>query len=199
MTVLQIVLSITEATTVIAAAIIGAWGLNTWRREMIGRKKADLAEQTLAAFYEARDIFRAARFPGSFEHEGRLPTPLDGETETEARYRNAAYVPAERLLKENEFFARLEASKYRFMTLFGTKQAKSFDAVKEIRNRVLISSGMLIQTSNELDRRIELRANRQKWEQDIGRGVTDEDELAGKVEEAIAEIERTCRTCSTGK
>src|SRR5918996_5935837 len=103
MSALQAVLSVIQAGAVIGAAVIGAWGLNTWRREMIGRKKADLAEQTLASFYEARDIIKAARFPGGFDHEGQTRPAIEVETESEAQYRRAAYVPAERLLKENEF------------------------------------------------------------------------------------------------
>ena len=199
MSVLQTALNVLQAGAVVAAAIIASNALNTWRREMIGRKKADLAEQTLAAFYEARDIIRAARHPGSFDHEGKSRQPMEGEAESEARYRNSVYVPVERLLSQNEFFARLEASKYRFMALFGKGHAKPFDTIKKVRNRVLISSGMLIRTHSEFaEEREELRRNRETWERDIGVGLTDEDPLADKVEAAIADIERSCMAALTG-
>ena len=199
MSVLQAILNIIQAVAVVAAAIIGSKALNTWRREMIGRKKADLAEQTLAAFYEARDIIRAARQPGGFDHEGKSRRPIEGETEDEAQYRNWVYVPAERLLNENEFFARLEASKYRFMALFGKEHATPFDTIKKVRNRILISSGMLIRSSRErVEEREQQRRNREKWERDIGVGLTDEDPLADEVEAAIAEIERSCVVALTG-
>src|SRR5690606_37935251 len=196
---LQAVLSLIETGAVVAAAWVGGKALNTWRREMIGRKRADLAEQTLAAFYEAREIIRAARHPGSFDHEGQSRPPVEGETDREASYRNSVYVPAERLLSHNELFARLEASKYRFMALFGKEHAKPFDTIKRVRNRVLISSGMLIRSYRELwEEREELRSNREKWERDIGFGLTDEDPLADEVEAAIAEIERSCVDALTG-
>jgi hypothetical protein len=197
--VLQTALDVVQAGAVVAAAWVGAKTLNAWRREMIGRKKADLAEQTLAAFYEARDIITAARHPGSFDYEGKSRQPMEGETESEASYRNSVYVPAERLLGQNEFFARLEASKYRFMALFGKEHTKPFDTIKKVRNRVLSSSGMLIRTHSELAyEREELRRNREKWERNIGMGLTEEDPLADKVEAAIAEIERVCVAALTG-
>ncbi len=47
------------------AATIAYRGLNKWRAETIGKRKAELAEEVIADFYEARDIIIAARSPGS--------------------------------------------------------------------------------------------------------------------------------------
>jgi hypothetical protein len=198
---MQVLLDIIEAGAVVFAAIVGARALNTWRSEMIGRKKADIAEQTLAAFYEVRDIIRAARQPGGFDYEGRSRQPIEGETVQEAKYRNAVYVPAERLFKENEFFARLEASKYRFMTLFGVESAKPFDTIKKVRNQILISSEMLIRSykGGPTEAPKDLRPSIAEWERDIGIGLTGDDPLADEVEAAIAEVEGRCRASLTGQ
>ena len=200
MTVLQAVLDVIQAITVIAAAIIGAWGLNTWRREMIGRKKADLAEQTLALFYQAGAIIKAARFPAGFSDEGQTRPRDEGESESEAQHRNAANIPAERLFKESEFFARLEALRYRFMALFGTEAAGPFDAIKAVRDQILRSSYMLMHTDRErIQEREDLRHSCEEWERDIGYRRSKSDALAGRMEAAIAEVERTCQASLTGK
>ena len=86
------------------------------------------------------------------------------------------------------------------MALFGTKKAQPFDTIKAIRNRILISSGMLIRTRGDpAEERAELRRSREKWERDIGWGVADEAPLADELEAAILQIEQTCRASLTGK
>ena len=172
-----------------------AWfGFRTWRKQRWLERRQAVAEQVLAEFYEARDIIRAARQPGSFSGEGESREPIEGESEAEAKYRNALYVPAERLLRQNEFFAKLEASKYRFMALFGQEQAEPFDKLKGMRNRVLISSGMLIRTYNEdRDRKGKRPEHYENWEHDIGWIDPEKDELAKDVEAVIAAMETVCR------
>ena len=53
--------------------IIAAWaviiGVNAWRREYIGKRRLELAEEVLSLFYEARDIIRYIRNP--FGYIGR--------------------------------------------------------------------------------------------------------------------------------
>ena len=36
-------------------------GLDKWRRETIGKRKAEVAEETLTALYEAREIIESVR------------------------------------------------------------------------------------------------------------------------------------------
>jgi hypothetical protein len=53
--------------------------------------QAGVAEpnETLAMFYQAREIIAWARHPGSFQGEGSTRERVDGETEDEARQRDA--------------------------------------------------------------------------------------------------------------
>ena len=191
-------LQILQAGSIIGAGLVAIWGISAWRREMIGRKKADLAESTLAAFYEARDIFLRARFPGSFGGEGQSRESTHWETEKEKPHLDSVYVPAERLLKRNDFFAQLEASKYRFMALFDERAASPFATIKKVRNDILRASGMLITTAENLkfgerDEKEQLRKQRAEWETVIGWRISDPDPLADRVEAAIKDIEQICR------
>ena len=81
------------------SAVVASWagirGLDAWRAEVVGRRKAELAEEVLAQFYRIRDVVAWAR----------LPMPLDpvaGETAGEAvdRRNAAARAPVERLAAE---------------------------------------------------------------------------------------------------
>ncbi len=77
--------------------LIGIWvaiyGIDSWRRESIGKRKIELAEDVLALFYEARDVIRYMRHPVNLSHE-----TIDierGENETDAAFqarRNASIV-----------------------------------------------------------------------------------------------------------
>lgn len=193
----------TTATVVQAIAVSGAawaaWrGLTTWRREMTARRRAELAEHTLATFYEARDIISAARFPGSSGEEGSSRQRRANKTENEARYKNALYVPVERLTRQAEFWGKFEAAHYSFMVLFGEEAARPFETVRQIKNRVMISAGMLVRTYGQVnEEREDRQSQRERWEAYIGWGVTEEDEVAREVDGAVSAIERVCKPAIT--
>jgi hypothetical protein len=56
-----------------AAACTAAWigwrGLEKWRSETVGKRKAEIAEITLATIYEMEEILRSARSPWVSPHE----------------------------------------------------------------------------------------------------------------------------------
>jgi hypothetical protein len=58
------------------ATWIGWHGLEKWRSEVLGKRKAEIAEATLAKVYEMEEILR----------EARLPWVLPYEMVKEARY-----------------------------------------------------------------------------------------------------------------
>jgi hypothetical protein len=121
---IEAISNIAQTVAILVGACVAVYGINSWRRELIGRRKSEMAESTLSKFYEARDVIRWARFPGGYSDEGRSRPRADGESEAEARHRDSLYVPVERLLKEKDFFASFEAAKYPFMAWFGHETEK---------------------------------------------------------------------------
>lgn len=119
-------------------------GVNTWRSEMIGRRRAELAEETLARFYEARDNLAWARIPGGFQGEGETRQRIAGETENERADRDAYYRTVERISKKAEFWSTFDASRYRFRAVFGTPAADPFEKILNQRHAVGIAVGALI-------------------------------------------------------
>jgi hypothetical protein len=196
--------NVAMAGTALAAAIVAARGVNTWRMEMVGRRRAELAEETLARFYEARDHLAWARFPGGFQSEGQTRERIAGETEDEAANRNSYYRTVERMNSRSEFWSTFDASRYRFRAVFGSAAAEPFDAVRNRRHEVSIAVGALIR-HDHAHRHLRDRAISEhnekliaKWERTIGWGTDEADDIAAAIEAAVASMEKTCRPAIDG-
>src|ERR1700744_2681339 len=113
-----------------AAAGLGGWaamrGVNAWRAETVGRRKAELAEEVLAQFYQAKDALTWARLPSG---DVAAPAPL---AEDGGRGAEAMAAPTERLNQASQLFSALQASRYRFMAYFGEEDAKPFEEVRKV-------------------------------------------------------------------
>ena len=196
-------LQILQAGSIIGAAGTAIWGINAWRRETVGRRKIELAEETLANFYEARRIMRSVRSTAGFGGEGQSRPREDDEDPDDARYFDGVYVPIERLQKHSEFFARIAASKYRFMALFGPTTATPFDELEAITNEIVGAADSLFRRRKSFQR----RQNIQKQDHDRMRELesiiwwagTDNDPLNDRLEGAITSVEQTCQPILTGR
>jgi hypothetical protein len=186
--------SIVTAVVAVYGLSIAKAGLTKWRSETIGKRKAEVAEQVLAGFYEARDILAHARSPMSWGDEGSTRPPAVNETETDRSLLNSYFRTVERLNKKNEFFAHLAARRYSFIALFGADAAKPFDEVFGIRQSVLLAVQMLSQTHMQTRGMLRERAPAEsEWENTIGWGVTDDDKIARRIDAAVAAMEAACR------
>ena len=169
------------ATATAGAAWFAAYtafrGLEKWRAETIGKRKAELAEDVLADFYQARDIINAARSSGGFVNEGRTREREDWESEDDTRILNAYYRTSERLASKADFFAQLYARHYRFIAIFGKNAAKPYNDLLALRSEILIAVRMLI-TSYRHRERPGLQDNIERWEAKIGWGLSDDDPYA---------------------
>jgi len=130
-------------------AYIGYRGLERWRAETIGKRKAELAEEVLADFYEAREIIQAARMPGSLSNEGDSRAKSPDETEADTRTLNAYFSVAERLSKKTEFFAQVESRRYRFIAHFGLPAAEPYMTLRKIHGEILVNVRMLLMTHRQ--------------------------------------------------
>ena len=168
------------------ATLIAAWagirGVDAWRSEIVGRRKAELAEDVLAQFYRARDVLTWARLP-----DRPLGLVLQGD-DRDRRHRSHAS-PIERLTQESALFSELQASRYRFMAYFGEDSQHPFEEVRAIHGEVMSSAESLIRDPNELASDTE----RDRWEDAIGWVDDADDALARRLAETIAAVEEICR------
>jgi hypothetical protein len=188
----RIIPSVVTAITAIVGVYIGVNGLHKWRAETIGKRKAELAEEVLADFYEARDVITAARSPGGFGHEGATRQKAEWETEDDTRTLNAYFRTMERLRNKEEFFARFHARRYRFIAIFGTEAGQSYDDFHKIYARIVVAVRMLIQTYQQRNLG-SLPDNRKAWEASIGWVPLEEDKVPAELDTIVFAIEKICR------
>jgi hypothetical protein len=179
---------VTAAGTAMAglATLIAGWaairGVDAWRSELVGRRKAELAEEVLAQFYRARDVLVWARLPDR-------PLELVPEDGNRDQRHQSHASPIERLTRESALFSELQASRYRFMAYFGEDSAHPFEEMRAIHAEVMSSAESLIRDPNELAS----DAERDRWEDAIGWVDDEDDTLARRLAETIAAVEYVCR------
>jgi hypothetical protein len=178
------------------AACTGAWigwrGLNKWRDETIGKRKAELAEDVIADFYQVREIILEARSPGSIRaDEGNTPPKMDDETPEETEQYNVYYLVSQRLSKDSDFFSRLQARKYRFIAQFGVEAVKPYDDISQILREIRIAVHMLI-VMHKMHKTPERETDHRKWCRTIFGGA-DEDDIPKRLDAIVTAIEETCR------
>jgi hypothetical protein len=161
--------------------------LAAWKRQ------TELAEETLADFYQARDIFQAARSPGGFGDEGDTRQKEEWETENDTRTLNSYFRTAERLAAKSEFFAQLASRLYRFTALFGADASEPYKQLFQIRSEILVAVRMLITTHRQ---RADgsLPQDRKGWESIIGWPHTEFDPIAARVDSVVEAMEKICRS-----
>lgn len=184
------------------STILALWtaiyGIDSWRREHIGRKKSDTAEEALALMYEASDVIEHIRHPISFNNEfGEIERgPTESESQWQARKNaNVAFV---RYNQHQELFSRLHAMRYRFMAQFGQEKAIPLIEIRIVVNEVLSAANTLSrlwprdQFITE-DQWIKNQEQISKYEAKFWSMMSEEDELANRVKNAVSEMEKVAR------
>jgi hypothetical protein len=92
-------LQIIQAVSLTVAAWTAVYGINAWRREFVGKKRIDLAEEVLARFYEASDVIRIIRSPLGYVGEGSTRQAGENESPEAKQILDRAYVVFERYEK----------------------------------------------------------------------------------------------------
>jgi hypothetical protein len=170
-----------EAGAVVVAAFAAWRGFGAWRYELVGKKRYELAEETLALFYEAQEVIREMRV--GIVDSGEVSND-DPENPAVAWF-NA--IEAER----RALFARLAALKFRFMATFGSEYGKAFQTFARVNGKV-----------RHVARRLpELDPSGKAYQQfdSIRYHQGKDDEIEKELATALAPIEDLCRNIVTVK
>jgi hypothetical protein len=185
-----------NAVTAVAACLAAVFafrGLHTWKSETLGRRKAELAEDLISGFYEARDIIMFARSPGSYssEWEGiKLGEHDDLPEETKE-----LLLPLARIDRNRKPLADLHAKRYRARALFGGQIDEAFSALQTVEALMRTSFRIAFArakhhpkngnglSADETYRKHEARLF---WDGD------NEDEIKKELDAAVARVERMC-------
>jgi hypothetical protein len=170
------------------AALVAGWaalrGLGTWRSELVGRRKTELAEEVLAQFYRARDVLIWARTPAIHKEAGRA------DDAGGVNWSKALSVPIERITDESELFSQLHANRYRFIAYFGDGASSAFEEIRSVHAEVVVAAGELVR--NNADPGMEAEPQREIWEGAIGWGQRRHDRIPARVDDAVRQIEQIC-------
>ena len=132
-----------------ASIIIASWaviyGVSAWRREFIGRRRIELAEDTLVLFYDARDAIRQIRFPVKFTKEGQTRERGADESPELTQLLDNSYVTIERFNKHQKLFSKIQAASHRFTAQFGKDQIQPFIKIQKATIDIITASKILSQ------------------------------------------------------
>jgi hypothetical protein len=177
---------------------VGIYGIDSWRREHVGKRKIELAEDSLALFYEAVDAIRHIRGSMSFDYETKDIEKMENEPEKAYEARKKASVVFVRYNQHQELFNKLHAMRYRFMSQIGKEQAKPFEDLRCITNEIILAGRMLarlwarehFRTDEQWDQHQE---QVDKYETIFWDHMSEDDPINHKMNKVIAEVESTCR------
>jgi len=172
-----------QAVSVAVTAVFAVIGLRAWRRQLLGRRKIEVAEGTLLAAYKIKESMSYIRGPGLVGGSTRPRQP--DESEGLASLRDSYFLPLERMQKMSGDFAEFEKMQLLCQVYFGPEAGEPFERA---RHTVWVAATMLIRTAGEhgMNRKLVDKWCGQIW------GL-DEDELTDAVSGAGADIEAMCR------
>ena len=134
---------IAQAVAIIAACWAIIAGVGAWKREYLGKRRIDLAEQVLAKFFEVKDAVAFIRNPWSASNEGETRDRSPGETKEEAALLDRGYIVVERYQQKESVFAEFNVLKYRCMAAFGSGTEPIFVETSKVVDSIFVSARML--------------------------------------------------------
>jgi hypothetical protein len=135
--------TIAQAVAVFAACWAIISGIGAWKREFIGKRQIELAEQVLAKFFEVRDAIAFIRNPFSSLSEGSTRERGEAESKEQSELLDRGYIVVERYAKREATFAEFNTLKYRFMASFGASTEEIFLETNRLLNSIFSSARIL--------------------------------------------------------
>ncbi|MCK4820116.1 hypothetical protein KA005_30400 [bacterium] len=180
------------------------YGIDSWRREHTGKRKIELAEDSLALFYEAQDAIKYMRHETSWGNETENIEKGEKETQKQFEARKNASVVFKRYNDHQETFNKLHSMRYRYMAQIGKVEAEPFDELREIVNEIMLSARRLARLWAQDNFGTEDAENKhferiKKAEAIFWEGEEDDDPINPRLERVISNIENTSKKVIEGK
>ena len=155
------------------------------------KRRFDLAEQTLAASYEARDVLNTSRNRLILSGEGKSRKASEPEGDVLRQARDSAYVPIERLMSNLKSFSTLDSLQDVVAAHFGIATANSVRELLARQQRFISTASFLVESASDTPYGIASGPSVEMWHNDLYGSRPDKHDRT--IEAAIAEIERTCK------
>jgi hypothetical protein len=166
-----------------------ALGLVVWRIQLIGKRRTELAEETLLAFTEAVDAIKRVRGAISWSNEHEAIRKEVGAAQGERVPGEIFRVTLMRIRENQEHFAAMRKLQILCNLHFGSEVAKPFDDLHgELHGIAIIASEGASMTDEEYFAE-EFRETRREWEEVIWQRAGKPDAIADKVAMAQRKLE----------
>lgn len=186
-----------QALAVVVTVGIAFAGLKTWRQQLVGGKKFEIAEATLMTVYQIRVAIKQIRNP--FIFSGEIEEALSGfDNSPSSQERGAASyrVTFNRMRPYEKLFAELETRRVQCKVHFQADSAP-FLALNAILVRdIALSANFLVEDAldptgwgSDDDR----NKNVKGWKENIWERPGEDDPITLRVGENIEKIEKICR------
>lgn len=177
--------------------LLGIYKLDEWRKEYIGTRTIDLAENILVEFYKAHDAIKHIRHPSSFEFEHENVTQKVNEDDQSFKARKDASVVFYRYEIYNDIFSKLYSYRYRVMALKGKEYVIPLDDLQKIINKILSSARRLSMLWPKTHFRTEKQRRDhseliEKYESIFWDDFSDDDPINPELERIQNELVRIC-------
>lgn len=195
--------TLAQAGAVISACWAIISGIGAWKREFIGKRQIELAEQVLAKFFEIKDAIAMIRSPFSRSDEGSSRKRSEHESRETSDLLDRGYIVFERYSTKESAFADFNTLKYRFMASFGAESEQIFTDTTTILNTIFVSAQMLGTHYWQRQGRVPMEPEEgkqhlqemQRHQQIFWDHVTDDDEIRKKLALVQLRLDAIVKPC----
>lgn len=195
--------TIAQAVAVISVCWAIISGIGAWRREFIGKRQIELAEQVLAKFFEVKDAIAFIRNPFSSKEEGKSREKSECESDHESELLDRGYIVVERYTKKEITFSEFNTLKYKFMATFGPETEEIFTETNNALNSIFFSARRLAKHHWPRQGRMKMEADEfQKHLDEMHRhegifwdSYNEDDEVRTKLKEIQERLETITAPC----
>lgn len=184
---------IVQAAAIVVTAAFAVLGLRAWRKQLIGKRRIEIAEETLVLAYKIRNAIAYTRLPVHSPAEGLSRLRELVEDEDFRRLKDSYFVPVERLRVYDDDFAKLESQVLLCEVYFGAEMSDPLAELLKARADILAASRTLLSSANSKSLAPSEIAELKRCEGLIwGYGDFD-DQMTTVVDKSVAAIERALR------
>ena len=187
-----------DGVALLIASIVALYGISAWKREHVGKKRIELAEEVLELFYKVREIIQDARNDLAWSDDlAPSREQQEGETAEEKRTRDYAHAYMYRYSIRQETFDQLEAKRHRFIVYFQSAR-QPFKDLARIIGRVRGAVRTLARLEGRSTKHLDAKAREKSdaYIQEAHEIIWDhgeDDQITTDLNRVVGEIEAICR------
>ncbi|MEE9554132.1 MAG: hypothetical protein V3W18_07505 [candidate division Zixibacteria bacterium] len=206
--IISLIFGLIQTLAIIFASLVALIGIGEWRKEIRGLSEFNVAFELLSSIYRFRDVISYIRSPFYVAGEGRTRQGSEGESETESKVYDRAYVVFERYYEKNEVFSNLEVLRYKSEALFESNDLSIFKDIMKVKNDILFAANNLITPWLDVQKKYKLGIEIGKIRQDeldtnqaiiYEKYRAKDDKIKEEVDKIVSRVEKICLPIIRGK